>query len=109
VNSLEVGRGIGDAGDLVARQPRLFEDHDLLQHAQQASLLACGCSRHLSEIIQSLVHFEEYSSQCSVESWNDAATHACVYAYTNQARWLMEKALNSVLEEHSKHVENTAA
>jgi DNA-binding transcriptional MerR regulator len=109
VSSVEVGRGTRDAGDLVARQPRLFRDQELLQHAQQTSALACGCSRHLSDIIQSLVHFEEYSSQCAVESWNDAATHSCVYAYTNQARWLMEKALNTVLEEHSKHVENTAA
>ena len=48
----------------------------------------------------SLWNFEEYSSQCSVENWNDAATHACVYAYTNQARWLMEKALRAVLETH---------
>ena len=75
----------------------LFE---LLGQRQVKSPLACGCTQHLSEIIQSLAHFEQYSSQCAVESWSDAATHTCVYAYTNQARWLMEKALQAVLEEH---------
>jgi hypothetical protein len=99
-NSLEVDRGVSDAGELAAPRPRIFRDDDLLRHRKVASPLACGCTQHLSEIIQSLAHFEQYSSQCAVESWSDAATHTCVYAYTNQARWLMEKALRAVLDEH---------
>lgn len=104
-NSLEVERGVGDAGELSVPRARLFKDGDLLKYLKTESPLECGCTRHLSEIIQSLAHFEQYSSQCSVESWRDAATHTCVYAYTNQARWLMEKALQAVLEEHeAQHV-----
>ena len=99
-NSLDVERGVSDAGELAAPRPRMFREDELLRHRQVKSPLACGCTQHLSEIIQSLAHFEQYSSQCAVESWSDAATHTCVYAYTNQARWLMEKALRAVLEEH---------
>ena len=53
-----------------------------------------------SKLIQSLNEFEEYSSSCSAEDWHEAAVHACIYAYTSQARWLMEKALAAALEEH---------
>ncbi|MEH6592347.1 MAG: MerR family transcriptional regulator [Halioglobus sp.] len=100
VNSLEVGRGIADTGELTAPQPRLFRDEKLADVMDLPSMLSCGCSHHLSELIQSLVNFEQYSSQCSAEDWQDAATHTCVHAYTNQARWLMEKALAAVLAEH---------
>lgn len=103
LNSLEVDRGVSDAGELAAPRPRIFKDGELLEHRHIESPLACGCTQHLSEIIQSLAHFEQYSSQCAVESWSDAATHTCVYAYTNQARWLMERALQAVLEEHANH------
>ena len=51
-------------------------------------------------MIQSLAAFEQYSSQCAVENWSDAATHSCVYAYSNQARWLLERALQAILDEH---------
>ena len=101
-DNLEVERGVSDAGELAATRPRLFRDDDLMKHRQVESPLACGCTHHLSEIIQSLAHFEQYSSQCAVDSWADTATHTCVYAYTNQARWLMEKALSAVLEEHEQ-------
>ena len=102
-NTLEIDRGVSDAGELAAIRPRLFMDGELLEHRKADSPLACGCTQHLSEIIQSLSRFEQYSSQCAVDSWSDAATHTCVHAYTNQARWLMEKALQAVLDEHAGH------
>lgn len=98
--SFEVDRGVSDTGELAPPRPRIFGEEELLEHRGAKSPLACGCSQHLSELIQSLAAFEQYSSQCAVESWSDAATHTCVYAYTNQARWLMERALQAVLEEH---------
>ncbi|MEE4662033.1 MAG: MerR family transcriptional regulator [Halieaceae bacterium] len=101
--TLEVERGVSDAGELARPRSRLFKDEELLEHLKVDSALACGCTQHLAEIIQSLAAFEQYSSQCAVESWSDAATHTCVYAYTSQARWLMEKALKAVLEEHASH------
>jgi DNA-binding transcriptional MerR regulator len=102
-SSLAVYRGNADMGELAAPQPRLFKKADLAHHRQQPSELACGCSQHLAEIIETLANFESYSSECGVENWQDAATHACVYAYANQARWLMEKALGAVIEEHQHH------
>ncbi len=100
--TLEVERGVSDAGELAQPRSRMFPEEDLLKFRKVKSPLACGCTQHLSELIQSLNAFEQYSSQCAVDSWSDAATHTCVYAYTNQARWLMEKALAAVLEEHGE-------
>ncbi|MGB1142458.1 MAG: MerR family transcriptional regulator, partial [Halioglobus sp.] len=60
------------------------------------------CPKHIVELIRALAEFEKYSSSCSVENWQDASRHACVYAYTGQARWLMEKALMLVTEEHGE-------
>jgi len=97
--TLDVLHGSRDAGDLVAPRPRLYDEAALVRYKHAPSGLACGCSHHLTDIIQSLVNFETYSASCAVEGWQDAATHACVYAYTNQARWLMEKALLAVDEE----------
>jgi DNA-binding transcriptional MerR regulator len=102
-HSLEVDRGVSDAGELAVPRSRIFKDAELAGLKRVESSLACGCTHHLADIIQVLNHFEQYSSQCAVESWSDAATHTCVYAYTNQARWLMEKALQAVMEEHADH------
>jgi DNA-binding transcriptional MerR regulator len=102
-SSLAVERGVGDAGELAVPRARMFKDAELVKYQRGDSPLECGCTQHLSKIIHSLNSFEQYSSQCAVESWSDAATHTCVYAYTNQARWLMEKALQAVLEEHAEH------
>ena len=55
-------------------------------------------------LIRALAHFEEYSASCSVENWQDAAVHACIYAYTGQARWLMEKALSAALEDRGEEL-----
>jgi DNA-binding transcriptional MerR regulator len=101
-SGLEVERGVADAGELAVPRGRLFSDTELANYRKVESMLACGCTQHLSEIIQSLSNFEQYSTKCAVESWSDAATHSCVYAYTNQARWLMERAMQAVLEEHSE-------
>ena len=94
-------RSIGDdnAGDLITAKPRNFSDKRLHEAATMESGLHCACPSHISRLVEALNEFEDYSSQCAVDSWQDAAVHACVYAYTNQARWLMEKALEAVLEE----------
>jgi len=102
-SSVDVERGVADAGELAVPRGRIFKETELARLRKIESLLACGCTQHLSELIQSLANFEQYSSKCAVENWNDAATHSCVYAYTNQARWLMERALQTVLEENEPH------
>jgi len=103
LGKLDVNRGVGDIGELATTRGRVFNASELVRIQAQESSLACGCSRHLAEIVQTLDSFEDYSSSCAADSWGDAAVHSCVYAYTNQARWLMEKALKTVLDEHAKH------
>lgn len=108
--AFEMGRCVTDTvtrqgdshlGDLVAPRPRQFSEHELSAALRLQSTLDCECPRHLSELIRALAQFEEYSASCSVENWHDAAVHACIFAYTGQARWLMEKALSAVLEERT--------
>jgi hypothetical protein len=91
-------QGQSDLGELVAVKPRQFTERELSAARRLKSTLDCECPRHITELIRSLAHFEEYSASCSVENWHDAAVHSCIFAYTGQARWLMEKALAAVLE-----------
>ena len=99
--TVELDQGNSDAGELALLKPRLFDTARLTELKQIDSLLPCGCTHHLAELIESLSNFERYSGECAVEGWSDAATHACVHAYINQARFLVERALASVLEEKS--------
>ena len=92
-------QGDTDLGELVHSKPRQYSEQELSAARRLTATLDCECPKHISDLIRALVNFEEYSSSCSVENWHDAAVHACIYAYTGQARWLMEKALSAVLEE----------
>jgi hypothetical protein len=92
--------GDRNLGDLVRGKARQFNEAQLSAARKLQSRLDCECPRHISDLIGALADFEEYSANCSVEGWKDAAIHACIYTYTNQARWLMEKALQAALEEH---------
>ena len=103
----ETTEGIGNLSDLMPAKPRMFSDQELLLAAEEKIVLDCECPRHLSELIRSLNDFEAYSSACSVENWKDAAIHASIYAYTCQARHLMEKALQSALEGRTLGVDTT--
>ncbi len=96
-----VSQGNSDAGELIAAKPRQFNEKELAAAAQMRGQIDCECPGHLSQLITTLTSFEEYSSNCSSENWQDAAVHACIYAYTSQARWLMEKALQAVVDHHS--------
>ena len=103
----ETAEGIGNLSDLMPAKPRVFSDAALRAAAEEKIVLDCECPRHLSELIKSLNEFELYSSACSVDNWKDAAIHASIYAYTCQARHLMEKALQSALEGRTLNVEAT--
>ena len=105
----ETSEGIGNLSDLMPAKPRMFNDAELRAAAEEKIVIDCECPRHLSDLIRSLNEFETYSSACSVENWKDAAIHASIYAYTCQARHLMEKALQSALEGRTLNVEATPA
>lgn len=94
----ETTAGVGNMSELIPARPRMFSDEALRAAAQEKIVIDCECPRHLSDLIRSLNEFETYSSACSVDNWKDAAVHASIYAYTCQARHLMEKALQSALE-----------
>ncbi|TCO75743.1 MerR family transcriptional regulator [Chromatocurvus halotolerans] len=97
--------GEGNLGELMSARPRQFSENELAAARQLKSALDCECPRHISDLISALANFEAYSSSCSVENWHDAAVHSCIYAYTGQARHLMEKALQAVLEERGEEFE----
>ena len=79
--------------------PSYFTDEALTAAATKTNTITCKCPSHLSELIRSLNAFEQYSQQCGADSWKEASIHACIYAYTTQARSLMEKALLAAMDE----------
>ena len=95
-------QGEFDLGELVKIKDRTFSEPELAAARALKSTLNCECPRHLADLITALANFEQYSSECSVENWHDAAVHASIYAYANQSRWLMEKALSAVLEDRGQ-------
>ena len=96
------GLGESNLGELITAKPRRFNEPQLTAARSLKNTLDCECPRHISDLIRALAHFEEYSASCSVENWHDAAVHSSIYAYTGQARWLMERALEAVLEERGE-------
>lgn len=94
--------GINSLGELVTARPRLHSDAQLNRAMQLTTSLACECPQHLSKLISQLAEFETSATECAIDDWRDAAIHSCVYAYTSQARWLMEKALDLVLQSHEE-------
>ncbi len=79
--------------------PRQYSEQDLVDASNQADKLHCECPPHLVDLITRLNAFEDYSKNCESDNWRQAAVHACIYSYTNQARFLIEKALTAVLNE----------
>jgi DNA-binding transcriptional MerR regulator len=95
----EVEEGESNLGELVSAKARQFGSSELSAARRLKSALDCECPRHIADLIEALANFEDYSASCSVDNWHDAAVHACIYAYTGQARHLMEKAMQAVLED----------
>ena len=100
----ETEEGMGNLSELMPAKPRMFSDAELRAASREKIVIDCECPRHLSDLIRSLNEFESYSSACSVDNWKDAAIHASIYAYTCQARHLMEKALQSAMEGRTLNV-----
>jgi len=98
----EAGLGAANLSQLVQGKPRLFDERELSEARKVRSALDCECPRHITDLVRALGTFEEYSASCSAGNWRDASVHACIYAYTMQARWLMEKSLSLILEAHAE-------
>ena len=98
-------QGEFDLGELARVKDRTFSDAELSAARDLQSTLNGECPRHITDLITALANFEQYSSECAVENWHDAAVHTCIYAYTSQSRWLMEKALSAVLEDRGQELQ----
>jgi hypothetical protein len=95
-----LNEGVLSLGDLVKPRPRVMSEESLEAARTLTTALACECPQHLEDLVTRLAEFEQYSTECSVENWEDAAIHSCIYAYASQSRWLMEKALELVMQSH---------
>ncbi|MEH6568489.1 MAG: MerR family transcriptional regulator [Halioglobus sp.] len=97
---IDLARNLGDSdtGELANAKPRQFSDRQLEQAWSIETTQASISPTQLSQLIKELNTFELLSSECPVDNWQESAVNSCVYAYTNQARWLMEKAMQAVLE-----------
>ncbi len=87
--------------DTVLTEPapkRQFSSQQLAKLSQMTSALKCECPHHLSSIIETLVAFEQYSTECENESPQDAALHSYLHIMTAKARWIMEVALEKLAE-----------
>jgi DNA-binding transcriptional MerR regulator len=90
--------------DTVLTEPapkRQFSSEQLAKLSQMTSALKCECPHHLSSIIETLVAFEQYSTECENDSPQDAALHSYLHIMTAKARWLMEVALEKLAEVES--------
>ena len=84
---------------------RIFDSYQLARLSQMTSALKCECPNHMSSIIETLVAFEQYSTECENETRADAALHAYLHVMTAKARWLMEVALEKLAEVEEIDVE----
>lgn len=74
-----------------------FSRSQLARLAEIQSRLECECPNHLSELLQSLLAFEDYSRACSNRDDADARVHAMLAKSTGRARAIMEDALAELL------------
>jgi len=74
-----------------------FSRAQLGRLAEIQSSIACECPNHLSELLISLIAFEEYSRACENRNDADAKMHAQLADATGRARAIMEDALGKLL------------
>lgn len=77
--------------------PPRFSRAQLARLAEIQSSVECECPNHLSELLQQLGAFEEYSRACSSRDDADARVHAMLARSTARARTIVEDALAQLL------------
>lgn len=78
--------------------PRTFTSAQLGTLQEIQSVVDCECPNHLSDILQRLNAFEDYSRRCENKNDKDAQIHHLLYVHTGQARHLMEEALRVLVK-----------
>ena len=87
-----------DAGLMEKPPDRVYDNRQLARAATTSTAVKCECPHHLSDLILALCHFEECSARCESLNRDDAALHAYLHVTTSKARYLMEQALQKVIE-----------
>lgn len=77
---------------------RLFTSAQLGRLQEIATAVDCECPNHMSDILQRLQAFEDYSAVCESKDDKDAQIHHMLYVHTGQARHLMEEALQVLVK-----------
>lgn len=72
---------------------RTFTRQQLGRLQELSSSVQCECPQNLSELVQSLIDFEDYSKACENRNEADTAVHTMLYQETARARAIMEEAL----------------
>jgi len=91
--------GTMDLGELVANRPRQISQDELMAaRSSRPGPDRFGTAR-LADLVAGLAMLEAELAEGEVDNWSDAATRACAYAYAGQARWLMERALQTVMSD----------
>ena len=95
----EAGIHQGDThlGDLVRTKPRQLTEEELAAADSLRPDARDSRPGQLAELVRVLARLEEDIAGGAVSNWPEVAVSACAYAYTGQARWLLEKALQAVL------------
>jgi hypothetical protein len=78
--------------------PRAFTSAQLGALQEIQSIVDCECPNHLSDILQRLNAFEDYSRKCESKNDKDAQIHHLLYVHTGQARHLIEEALRVLVK-----------
>lgn len=78
--------------------PRRFSPDQLARIATLVPSVSCECPHHLVDLVNSLVAFETYSSDCENLNTEDAEIHALLHVTTATARSILETALLKLTE-----------
>ena len=78
--------------------PRIFTDKQFAQASQTSTTVDYECPQHLGNLLTSLAAFEKYSSECESRNAEDEALHRLLHRTTAQARSMMERALQEVID-----------
>jgi DNA-binding transcriptional MerR regulator len=89
--------------------PRLFTPQQMAYCANIESKLQCECPHHMSQMIETMVAFEHYSASCENLTPDDASLHNYLHVMTAKARYMMEKALSTLLEAENIDVSKIAS
>jgi hypothetical protein len=82
--------------EAIATRPRRYSIARIRQIAQSMPSTSCECPRHVSEILEQLLAFEDYSQQCLSNGAKDLALHAELLRVAAITRAQFEDALEAV-------------